>query len=181
MGLSFADEFAQKQRANLVGQKINSAADLAVLSQVYRDPKFETFRLFFTDGENNIISQLGVTSRLPGSSNAIIGNDLNKYLVEVQKAAKDVGAVGFWMLHNHPSGNVQSSRADILLTKTFNRYMPGLNLLGHVIIDTNKYGFIRSDGTYTEVSKDMGQKDLVEFQNGAYSDFFQGSLSPGMY
>ena len=173
MGLSFADEFAQKQRANLVGQKINSAADLAVLSQVYRDPRFETFRLFFTDGENNIISQLGVTSRLPGSSNAIIGNDLNKYLVEVQKAAKDVGAVGFWMLHNHPSGNVQSSRADILLTKTFNKYMPGLNLLGHVIIDTNKYGFIRSDGTYTEVSKDMGQKDLVEFQNGAYSDFFK--------
>jgi hypothetical protein len=43
MGLSFANEFAQKQRANLVGQKINSASDLAVLSQVYRDPSFETF------------------------------------------------------------------------------------------------------------------------------------------
>jgi GNAT superfamily N-acetyltransferase len=80
MGLSFANEFAQKQRANLVGQKINSASDLAVLSQVYRDPSFETFRLFFTDADNNVISQLGVTSRLPGSSNAIIGNDLNKYL-----------------------------------------------------------------------------------------------------
>jgi DNA repair protein RadC len=172
MGLSFANEFAQKQRANLVGQKINSASDLAVLSQVYRDPSFETFRLFFTDADNNVISQLGVTSRLPGSSNAIIGNDLNKYLVEVQKAAKDVGAVGFWMLHNHPSGNVQSSGADRVLTKTFNKYMPGMNFLGHVIIDTNKYGLILPDGTYTEISKDMNQKDLVDFQLGSYETVF---------
>jgi DNA repair protein RadC len=172
MGLSFADEFAKKQRANLVGQKINSASDLAVLSQVYRDPRFETFRLFFTDADNNVISQLGVTSRLPGSSNAIIGNDLNKYLVEVQKAAKDVGAVGFWMLHNHPSGNVQSSGADRVLTKTFNKYMPGMNFLGHVIIDTNKYGLILPDGTYTEISKDMNQKDLVDFQLGSYETVF---------
>jgi DNA repair protein RadC len=172
MGLSFANEFAQKQRANLVGQKINSASDLAVLSQVYRDPNFETFRLFFTDADNNVISQLGVTSRLPGSSNAIIGNDLNKYLVEVQKAAKDVGAVGFWMLHNHPSGNVQSSGADRVLTKTFNKYMPGMNFLGHVIIDTNKYGLILPDGTYTEISKDMNQKDLVDFQLGSYETVF---------
>jgi DNA repair protein RadC len=172
MGLSFANEFAQKQRANLVGQKINSASDLAVLSQVYRDPSFETFRLFFTDVDNNVISQLGVTSRLPGSSNAIIGNDLNKYLVEVQKAAKDVGAVGFWMLHNHPSGNVQSSGADRVLTKTFNKYMPGMNFLGHVIIDTNKYGLILPDGTYTEISKDMNQKDLVDFQLGSYETVF---------
>jgi hypothetical protein len=172
MGLSFANEFAQKQRANLVGQKINSASDLAVLSQIYRDPSFETFRLFFTDADGNIISQLGVTSRLPGSSNAIIGNDLNKYLVEVQKAAKDVGAVGFWMLHNHPSGNVQSSGADRVLTKTFNKYMPGMNFLGHVIIDTNKYGLILPDGTYTEISKDMNQKDLVDFQLGSYETVF---------
>jgi DNA repair protein RadC/GNAT superfamily N-acetyltransferase len=172
MGLSFANEFAQKQRANLVGQKINSASDLAVLSQVYRDPSFETFRLFFTDADNNVISQLGVTSRLPGSSNAIIGNDLNKYLVEVQKAAKDVGAVGFWMLHNHPSGNVQSSGADRVLTKTFNKYMPGMNFLGHVIINTNKYGLILPDGTYTEISKDMNQKDLVDFQLGSYETVF---------
>jgi DNA repair protein RadC/GNAT superfamily N-acetyltransferase len=172
MGLSFANEFAQKQRANLVGQKINSASDLAVLSQVYRDPNFETFRLFFTDADNNVISQLGVTSRLPGSSNAIIGNDLNKYLVEVQKAAKDVGAVGFWMLHNHPSGNVQSSGADRVLTKTFNKYMPGMNFLGHVIIDTNKYGLILPDGTYTEISKDMNQKDLIDFQLGSYETVF---------
>jgi DNA repair protein RadC len=172
MGLSFANEFAQKQRANLVGQKINSASDLAVLSQVYRDPSFETFRLFFTDADNNVISQLGVTSRLPGSSNAIIGNDLNKYLVEVQKAAKDVGAVGFWMLHNHPSGNVQSSGADRVLTKTFNKYMPGMNFLGHVIIDTNKYGLILPDGTYTEISKDMNQKDLIDFQLGSYETVF---------
>jgi GNAT superfamily N-acetyltransferase len=172
MGLSFANEFAKKQRANLVGQKINSASDLAVLSQIYRDPSFETFRLFFTDADGNIISQLGVTSRLPGSSNAIIGNDLNKYLVEVQKAAKDVGAVGFWMLHNHPSGNVQSSGADRVLTKTFNKYMPGMNFLGHVIIDTNKYGLILPDGTYTEISKDMNQKDLVDFQLGSYETVF---------
>ena len=117
LGLALSDDYAARQRVNLVGQKINNYEDLAVLSQVYRHPRFETFRLFFTDKDGNVVSQIGITSRLPGSASAIIGDDLDRYLRAVQDAARSVGATGYWMLHNHPSGNVEFSNADLRLTK----------------------------------------------------------------
>ena len=147
LGKALSRDYAANQRVSLVGQQIGSAADLATLAQVYRDPRFETFRLIFVNDAGRIVSQLGLTSRLPTSAQAIIGDDSDAYLSEVAKVAKQRGATRYWMLHNHPSGKARPSGADLSLTRLFTEKMPGLRNRGHVIIDTNEYAYIDPSAT----------------------------------
>jgi len=158
LGKALSRDYAANQRVSLVGQRIDSAADLATLAQVYRDPRFETFRLIFVNDAGRIVSQLGLTSRLPTSAQAIVGNDSDAYLSEVSTIAKQRGATRFWMLHNHPSGKARPSSADLGLTRLFTEKMPGLTNNGHVIIDTNEYGFIDpfATGEFDVRFKDFG-------------------------
>jgi hypothetical protein len=156
LGRRLADTYAARQRVSLVGHTVNSREDVATLAQVYRDPRFETFRMFFLDQQGKIVSQVGLSSRLPSSSAVIVGSDTDKYLTDLAKAASKAGAVSYYMLHNHPSTNPMPSNADVNLTKKFEQ---DLNLIsnGHVIIDTNRYGYIYPDGNVAVYEKDFGQ------------------------
>jgi len=58
--------------ASLIGQKVNSAGDLAALAQVLRNPQYETFRVFFTK-KGKVVGHTGVSSRLPGASYVFVG------------------------------------------------------------------------------------------------------------
>jgi hypothetical protein len=150
---------AKNQRANLVGQVARTPEDLATLAQVYRDPRFETFRVVFTGPRDRIIAQVGLTSRLPGSAKAIVGSDLNGYLDELFDTAIKAGSTGFYMLHNHPSGNALPSRADEYLTTAFaQKARPNMAMTfkGHVVIDTNEYSVIDRYGVSNRFKKDFG-------------------------
>lgn len=156
LGKALSSDLATGQRTTLVGQRIDNHEDLAVLAQVYRDPRFETFRLIFTNDAGRVVSQIGLTSRLPASTQAIVGDDVDQYLGEVSKIAKQRGATRYWMLHNHPSGLAEPSNADLGLTKIFTEKMPGLTNSGHVVIDTNQYSNINAFGDYELHHKDFG-------------------------
>jgi DNA repair protein RadC/DNA-binding protein H-NS len=173
LALALSTDFARRQRATIVGQKVTSHDDLAVLSQVYRDPRFETLRMFFVNNEGEVISQLGVSSRLPGASSAIIGDDALTYYDKVKKAAIDSGATGMWMLHNHPSGNVEPSNADIKLTKSITKLFKGIDYKGHIVIDTNQYSFIDENGAVATISKDMNQQELVKKDSRTWREVFE--------
>jgi hypothetical protein len=162
LALALSTDYARRQRVSLVGQKVTGYDDLAVLSQVYRHPRFETFRLFFVNDANEVVSQLGVTSRLPAAAVAIVGDDTIQYMKKVQDAAVQAGATGVWMLHNHPSGNVEVSNADLRVTKTFTDAFKQIAYKGHIVIDTNKYSVITPEGYVQTYSKDMGQKELLQ-------------------
>lgn len=157
LGQSLSSDYAARQRVSLVGQKVSDSEGLAILAQVYRDPRFETFRLVFTDDSGNVVSQVGLTSRLPASATALIGDDLDAYLKDIAAAAKSTGATGFYMLHNHPSGLSKPSSADVSLTKMFAASMPGIAFQSHVVIDTNEYSVIDRDGYASTEKKDFGQ------------------------
>jgi hypothetical protein len=172
LALALSKDYAAKQRVDLVGQTVKSHEDLAILSQVYRHPNFETVRLFFVNDAGEVVSQLGVSSRLPGSSNAIIGDSGKAYVAKVQKLAKQSGATGVWMLHNHPSGNVEPSNADRVLTSQAAKLFTDLDYKGHIVIDTNKYSVIAPDGKFVTVSKDMSQEDLVTYDPRQYKEIF---------
>lgn len=157
LGQSLSGDYAARQRVSLVGQKVSDSEELAILAQVYRDPRFETFRLVFTDDSGNVVSQVGLTSRLPASATAVIGDDVDSYLKDIAAAAKSTGATGFYMLHNHPSGLSKPSDADVSLTKMFAASMPGIAFQSHVVIDTNEYSVIDRDGYTSTEKKDFGQ------------------------
>ena len=157
LGLALSRDYAARQRVSLVGQKVSSAEDLAVLAQVYRDPRFETFRVVFVNDAGKVVSQVGLTSRLPASTQAVMGSDVEGYLSELSATARNRGATGFYMLHNHPSGLSTPSMADRSLTQTFALSMPSLEFKSHVVIDTNEYSTIDAKGRTETLKKDFGQ------------------------
>ena len=71
LGHAFSPDLIHKGKVDLKGQIVRSAEDLAKLAQIYRDPRFETFRIFYTK-DGVIVGHEGMTSRLPGSTSAFI-------------------------------------------------------------------------------------------------------------
>ena len=155
LAIELSNDFAARQRVSLVGQQINSAADLAVLAQVYRDPRFETLRLIMVDNNGQVVTQLGITSRLPGSASAFIGYNMTEFLEQTAQVMAEQGAVGYHMLHNHPSGDSDPSTSDMSLTRHFAQKLPGFQ--GHVVIDHNNYSTLDADGNQRRIDKDFGQ------------------------
>lgn len=137
------------------GKQINHHSELAVIAQVLRDPRFETFRMFFLDDAGKIVAYTGVSSRMPGSSAVFVGKDQaskERWLNDTLHYAKTKGATNFYLMHNHPSGIPSPSGQDYEMTgrfaKMFEQY---LDFKGHIVINSNQYGFIEP-GNFTDAS-----------------------------
>ncbi len=148
LGSAFAKDFKEKGGSRLLGRKIRSASDLAVLAQVVRDPRFETFRVFFVK-DDKIIHHTAVSSRLPGA----VYLD-NSTIEHFRRTHKQVEADSYWLLHNHPTGHSKPSSADINMTAEIAKRIPGFK--GHVVINTNEYSTIDKNGSVDLVSN-MGE------------------------
>lgn len=133
-------DFTGTGTTHLTGQTISTAADLAALAQVYRDAQFETLRIYFVNDRGQVLDQRGYTSRNRG---AVYFRD--DWFQEVARDMKAAGASGYWMQHNHPSGNTRASKGDLQATLKLAGLLPGLK--GHVVIDHGGYSVINSDGT----------------------------------
>jgi hypothetical protein len=140
LGCNFPKDFKEQGGTTLLNRKIGSAHELAVMAQILRDPRFETLRIFYTR-RNRIIHYTAISSRLPSSvyldkingTEHHLGNWVNNTRFKVQ-------ADGYWLLHNHPSGNATASRHDERFTAQLASLVPGFK--GHVIINTNQYSII---------------------------------------
>lgn len=140
LGCNFPKDFKEQGGITLLNRQIKSAHELAVIAQILRDPRFETLRIFYTR-RNRIIHHTAISSRLPSSvyldkingTEHHLGNWVNNTRFKVQ-------ADGYWLLHNHPSGNATASRHDEQFTAQLASLVPGFK--GHVIINTNQYSVI---------------------------------------
>lgn len=67
---------------------------------------------------------------------------------EVFQKALKYGAVNIVLLHNHPSGDVTPSNADIVLTKRLKEVgeLVGISLVDHIVIGNNTYMSFRENG-----------------------------------
>lgn len=172
-------EFINKGYVELKGRKVNSLEELAVIGQIFRDPRFETFRIFYTKN-NKIVAHEGISSRIPGVSSAFLNipkrseysseheyqiarNDFIKTRYDDMKdRMKRLKADGYYLLHNHPSGNPKASETDVYLTKGFMDNVEGFK--GHVIINSNKYGWLEmGEYSYSIHVEDMAQQQIELF------------------
>lgn len=100
----------------------------------------EEFRVFFLDS----------SYRLKGEKLITTGtiNKNNVHPREVIRAALENKAVYIIMAHNHPSGNIKPSDADIEMTKNFEELtdVMGIVLFDHLIIGRNGVFSFRSSG-----------------------------------
>ena len=146
--------------ASIIGSVANDHHDLATIAQVYRDPRLEHLHMIYTKG-NQIVSHHAVSSRMPGSVTAFPilpvsettgrRDHEKQHILDmrniqgIQDHMKSVGADGYWMVHNHPSGNPIPSSADHTLSHYMAEKVPGFK--GHVVIDHDKFAHISPEST----------------------------------
>jgi proteasome lid subunit RPN8/RPN11 len=147
---------------SIIGATARTADDLAALAQVYRDPRYETMRFFFTKmGE--IVGHTAVSSRLPGETAAFPVS--NKEAIAWMQSQMDaVDADGYYLLHNHPSGDPTPSDADLSVTNWIKSRVDGF--MGHVVINSNKYAVLSDDAQeglkQQIIHKDFGSDKLLK-------------------
>jgi DNA repair protein RadC len=100
----------------------------------------EEFHLLFLDAKNAVIAdeqqQQGTVNHTP------------VYPREVVKRALELGALAIIMVHNHPSGDVTPSKADIDMTRAVREAAKavGINLHDHLVIGRGKHASFRTLG-----------------------------------
>ena len=144
LGCDFPKDFREEGGTTFLNQSVKSGHDLAIMAQILRDPRYETLRIFYTR-MNRIVHHTAVSSRLPGAVYLEkIGHAKHDLGVLVEKTRRHVKADGYWLLHNHPSGNAKPSSQDVRLTEIIASFVPSFK--GHVVINTSQYSVIDKDG-----------------------------------
>ena len=181
-----------------MGQKIKSVKDVAYLGQVYRNPQYETFRIVFLNEKNEVVAQTGISSRLPGASAVSIDpSDREKSFKHFNDIKEKSKATQYYLLHNHPSGQVEMSEADFRTTKIFSKEISGFK--GHVIINHKKYNSIEEsqldDNKIADNIKELNTKEkedilrkksdkdafYFDFKINGPSDFAEYSKTKALY
>ncbi|MDE2022334.1 MAG: hypothetical protein KGI71_05500, partial [Patescibacteria group bacterium] len=148
LGLGYRRELIQTGRLDLRGQILRTPEDLAVLGQIVRDPRFETFRIVYLRG-TELVGHEAISSRLPGQSLAFVRRrgaplNLSRAFYDMRDRMRRLRADGYYLLHNHPSGNPTPSLPDRYVTQLYARHVPGFR--GHVIVDSGTWGEITAAG-----------------------------------
>jgi len=144
-GDSTVQDWRHQKRIDFVGRVIPNAKALAELFSVYRNPELEYFHIIYVDGNDNILAHNAMTSGLPGYALAREGKDTGTMVRKMEKRMKRLGASGYYMMHNHPSGNIEPSPQDINATYAYMNNIPGFK--GHVILDHDKFTHLYTHGS----------------------------------
>jgi len=120
--------------------RITSASDVYSLLNQYATMEREHFLLVTLDGSSKVIEQRVIH----------IGT-LNQSLVhprEVFRPAILDNSAGIIIAHNHPSGTLEASRADIQITQRLKEVakLVGIELLDHVILSSQGYYSFSDEG-----------------------------------
>ncbi len=121
-------------------ERVTSAADVYHALAEYSCKQQEHFMTISLDGASKIIEK-----------RVIFIGTLNQSLVhprEVFRPAILDNAAGIIIVHNHPSGTLEASRADIQITQRLKEVskLVGIELLDHVIISKNGYYSFSDEG-----------------------------------
>ena len=137
-----------KKYIDLRDIKINSREDLVKVCQTFRNPKYETFRIIYMR-DNNIVNYETITSRLPNSCDIFKVKAKTPFIKnlkgyqDISRRMYRLGANGYYLQHNHPSGNAKASINDMLITRDLDENIKGFK--GHIIVDHGTYSWIEKD------------------------------------
>jgi len=121
-------------------KKITSAEDVYHELKEYTDKKQEYFLALTLDGASHLIEKRIIS----------IGT-LNQSLVHPREVFADAisdRAAGIIIAHNHPSGQLEASHEDKMVTKRLKEVgkIMGIELLDHVILTKEGYLSLREEG-----------------------------------
>lgn len=152
-------------RIDIRNHTFDTIEDICALCKILRDTRYETFRIIYVKN-NKVVGQDAVTSKLTGFSSiekyhgknvGVFNKDnLNRSVEEYKLKMKKLGADGYYLLHNHPSGNYEPSRQDVAVTEAFRQCVPGL--IDHIVVGINDAYSVTTGEVYhlddVELNKD---------------------------
>ena len=168
-------------RVNLVGYELRGDDDIVELARLIGNRKFETARILYVK-DDKIVGQDATTIDMPNLS--FVHPDKNDIIAfaKIKQKMERLGADGYYLVHNHPSGNSTVSSYDIKSCKHFKNNLPGL-IAGIVvgddnysIINVNGQEFITKKGDFVDKRKEFRNADAViqyikQFDNDEDSSF----------
>ena len=180
------DSFTQDALTEIIGTTIDLEAtgemsetgwkDLAKEIQKYSDKNFETARYLFLDKNNQIVRHVSVSSGQPSST--IIKPD-DAFLLSLRNYAQENDCKVIFA-HNHPSGYVEPSEADISLTQELENFFKENNgknrFVGHIILDHGSFALYSPnkdkkwvsliDNVFSSIEKMKENKPVQESEYG---------------
>ena len=137
----------KKSYINLNHRLVNSKDDLVEISSIFRDLRYETFRIIYLKG-NRIVGYESISSRTP-SLVQIFKRDkqgrvnVERCIYKVLDRMNRLEADNYYLVHNHPSENAKASVDDLRTTEFFAKKVKGFK--GHLIVNTESYAWISVD------------------------------------
>lgn len=132
---------------NLNQREVNSKDDLVEISSIFRNPMYETFRVIYMK-DNKIIGHEQISTKTPNavkifptSKNGRVNTE--KCFYKIRNRMKRLQSDGYYMVHNHPSGNAKASSCDLKVTESFYEKVNGFK--GHLIVNLETYAWIDID------------------------------------
>ena len=144
----YDDESKNKGFINLTHRLIKGRSDLAEISQIFRDPRYETFRIVYMNkdkikGFESISSKTPNVVELFPEIKGSITERAEIGFYKMKDRMKRLNADSYYLVHNHPSGDSNPSSSDLMTTKKFAERVQGFK--GHVVISENNYSWIDID------------------------------------
>lgn len=140
--------FNDKGYIDLSESKIKKKNDLVNVCNIFRDPRYETFRIFYMK-KDKIIGQEAITSKIPNAvvvfsrGKDTINNPVRSF-ERMNNRIKRLGADGYYLAHNHISKSAIPSMQDLDITREFAANVDGF--LGHIVLgNSNRYSIIEED------------------------------------
>lgn len=141
------ESLKKKSYINLNHRLVNSKDDLVEISSIFRDLRYETFRIIYLKG-NRIVGYESISSRTP-SLVQIFKRDkqgrvnVERCIYKILDRMNRLEADNYYLVHNHPSENAKSSIDDLRTTEFFAKKVNGFK--GHLIVNTESYAWISID------------------------------------
>lgn len=131
----------RKETEGLKREKITSSKEaFEVMKSVFMDLPYEEFWLLLLNRSNNLIKKEFI------SRGGVAGTVVDAKIIF--KMAVENLASSVMLFHNHPSGNLKPSDADIKITKNIKEAgrVMDINLLDHIIIADERYFSFNDEG-----------------------------------
>jgi len=152
---------------DLSDSKIQKTKDILNICDIFRDPRYETFRVFYMK-DNKIVGQEAITSKIPDA--VILFSNGKKYesnpiktYEKMNNRIQRLGADGYYLAHNHSSNSAKPSQEDMEITRNFVANVEGF--LGHIVLgNTDKYSIIEenSEGLILMTKEKSLKKDTLK-------------------
>lgn len=135
----------KSEQTNIEKTKITDSKCAADYARIFYDQDIDLYESFFiiTLNRNNVVDTYAKISQGGVAGTVVDIKIIAKYAVESLSS-------GVILIHNHPSGYTQPSKADIELTKKVEKGLKLLDILlfDHIIITQSDYLSLKDEGLF---------------------------------